>query len=151
MRTDCMTTIEDLVAIEEIKRLKMRYCRLIDENRRAELREIVTADVVYEFENFRKGKGADDFIGPIRPRAGGHKTLHRVFMPEIEVLPDTTARGTWAMEDIIEHAPDSDQNGFRGYGRDIEEYRKVDGSWRIASIFATRVRIEALGERDTRE
>ena len=145
------TTLEDLVAIEEIKRLKVRYCRLIDENRRAGLRDIVTDDIEYEYENWRQGKGADDFIGPIQPREEGHKTLHRVFMPDIEILSEVTAKATWAMEDIVEHAATAAHEGFRGYGHYHEEYRKVDGEWRISSIFATRVRTEALGARDTLE
>lgn len=140
--------LEELQAIEEIKRLKARYCRFVDLNRREDLRALFTDDIVYEFQGWKKGHGADSFAGCAEDFAD-RLSFHRVSMPDIEILSETTARGVWAMVDIIEYPASPDKPGFRGYGYYDEEYRKVDGSWKISSLLLTRHRIEELGVRDT--
>ena len=144
-----MDAIAQLQAVEEIKRLKARYCRLVDLNRREELRHLFTDDIVYEFQGWRKGRGADAFAGSAEDFADRH-SFHRVSMPDIQILSETTARGVWAMVDIIEYPPTSGKQGSRGYGWYHEEYRKVDGAWRISSLLLVRHRAEELGARDTR-
>ena len=143
-----MDAIAQLQAVEEIKRLKARYCRLVDHNRREDLRHLFTDDIVYEFQGWKKGRGADTFAGSAEDFADRH-SFHRVFMPDIEILSETTARGVWAMVDIIEYPASSGKAGFRGYGYYHEEYRKVNGAWRISSLLLVRHRTEELGARDT--
>ena len=143
-----MDTIEELQAIEDIKRLKARYCRLVDLNRRAELRDLFTDDIEYEFKGWRKGQGADSFAGSAEDFAD-RRSFHRVSMPDIEILSETSARGIWAMVDIIEYPASTGKAGSRGYGWYHEEYRKVDGRWRISSLLLVRRRAEELGARDT--
>ena len=145
-----MKPAAELMAIEEIKQLKARYCRLVDFNRRDELRGLFTDDIVYEFEGWSKGRGADSFAGSAETFAD-RRSVHRVFMPEIEILSETAARGTWAMQEIVQYPPTSDRRSFRGYGYYHEEYRKVDGEWRISSLLLVRQRQEELGARDSLE
>ena len=142
-----MNTLDELQAIEEIKRLKARYCRYVDLNRRAALRDLFTDDIAYEFEGWKKGRGADSFAGSAEDFAD-RLSFHRVSMPDIEILSATTARGVWAMVDIIEYPGSPEKTGFRGYGYYQEEYRKENGSWRISSLLLTRHRMEELGARD---
>jgi len=80
-----MTPSEKVAAIEEIKRLKAKYCRLVDYNDRAELRKLFTDDIVYEFENWSKGQGGDAFAGSAETFED-RRSVHRVDMPEIEIL-----------------------------------------------------------------
>lgn len=143
-----MDALRQLQAVEEIKRLKARYCRLVDLNRREDLRHLFTDDLVYEFDGWKKGRGADTFAGAAEDFADRH-SFHRVSMPDIEILSETTARGVWAMTDIIEYPATSGKAGFRGYGYYHEEYRKVDGAWRISSLRLVRHRLEELGARNT--
>ena len=143
-----MDAIEELLAIEDIKRLKARYCRFVDLNRRDELRSLFTDDIIYEFQGWRKGRGAGTFAGSAEDFAD-RRSFHRVSMPDIEILSRTTARGVWAMVDIIEYPATSGKTGSRGYGYYHEEYRKVDGAWRISSLLLVRHRVEQLGARDT--
>lgn len=143
-----MDAVRHLQAIEEIKRLKARYCRFVDLNRREELRHLFTHDIVYEFQGWKKGQGADSFAGSARDFADRH-SFHRVSMPDIEILSETTARGIWAMVDIIEYPEASGKTSSRGYGYYHEEYRKVDGAWRISSLLLIRHRVEELGSRHT--
>ena len=143
-----MDAVGQLQAVEDIKRLKARYCRLVDLNRRDELRKLFTDDIVYEFQGWKKGRGADTFAGAAEDFADRH-SVHRVFMPDIEILSETTARGVWAMTDIIEYPAASGKTGLRGYGYYHEEYRKVDGAWRISSLLLVRHRLEELGAHHT--
>ena len=143
-----MDAIEKLQAIEDIKRLKARYCRLVDLNRRDELRNLFTDDIIYEFQGWKKGRGADTFAGSAEDFAD-RRSFHRVSMPDIEILSETTARGVWAMVDIIEYPASPGKTSSRGYGYYPEQYRKVDGAWRISSLLLVRHRVEELGARDT--
>ncbi|MFD9665109.1 nuclear transport factor 2 family protein [Rhodococcus sp. NPDC059968] len=62
------------------------------------------------------------------------------------MLAQTTARGIWAMADFVEPGQASDGVPFEGAGYCREEYRKVDGSWRISRLHLTRLtRIEMAG------
>ncbi len=144
-----MDAVEELQAVEEIKRLKARYCRFVDLNRRDDLRDLFTEDIVYEFQGWRQGQGADSFAGSAEDFAD-RLSFHRVSMPDIEILSETTARGVWAMVDIIEYPPTSGKQGSRGFGWYHEEYRKVDGMWKISSLLLVRHRSEELGARNTR-
>lgn len=143
-----MDALRQLQAIEDIKRLKARYCRFVDLNRREELRHLFTDDIVYEFQGWKKGRGVDSFAGSAEDFANRH-SFHRVSMPDIEILSETTARGIWAMVDIIEYPEASGNTSSRGYGYYHEEYRKVDGVWRISSLLLVRHRVEELGSRHT--
>ena len=143
-----MDAIEELQAIEDIKRLKARYCRFVDLNRRDELRNLFTDDILYKFQGWKKGRGADTFAGSAEDFAD-RRSFHRVSMPDIEILSETTARGVWAMVDIIEYPATSGKTSSRGYGYYHEEYRKVDGAWQISSLLLVRHRVEELGARHT--
>jgi hypothetical protein len=145
-----MDAVRRLQAVEDIKRLKARYCRFVDLNRREELRRLFTDDIVYEFKGWKTGQGADSFAGSAQDFADRH-SFHRVSMPDIEILSETTARGIWAMVDIIEYPESSGKTGLRGYGYYHEEYRKVEDAWRISSLLLVRHRLEELGSRHTGE
>jgi hypothetical protein len=60
-----------------------------------------------------------------------------VHAPEIELTSATTARGIWALEDVVRLAPGLN---LRGYGHYQETYEKTDGQWRITSSTLTRLR-----------
>jgi hypothetical protein len=68
---------------------------------------------------------------------GSRATVHQVHAPEIELTSATTARGIWALEDVVRLAPGVN---LRGYGHYHETYEKIDGQWRITSSKLTRLR-----------
>jgi hypothetical protein len=130
-----------LLEIEAIKRLKARYCRLLDAKDWAAWRAIFTDDFASDTAE-AGGKvidGADEFVAFTRKRLGkpSNTTAHHVHAPEIELLSPTTARGVWALEDVVRLAPGVN---LRGYGHYHETYEKVDGQWRIKSSKLTRLR-----------
>ena len=64
-------------------------------------------------------------------------TVHQVHAPEIDITSATTARGVWALEDVVRFGPGVN---LRGYGHYHETYEKLDGQWRIKSSKLTRLR-----------
>ena len=136
---DQLDDIATLLEIEAIKRLKARYCRYLDAKDWAAWRGIFTDDFVSDTAE-AGGKviqGADRFVGFTHHSLRSQATVHQVHAPEIELTSPTTARGVWALEDVVRFGPGVN---LRGYGHYQETYRKVDGDWRIASSKLTRLR-----------
>lgn len=73
----------------------------------------------------------------VRKTIAARVTVHQVHAPELELTSSTTARGIWALEDLIRFAPGL---GFRGYGHYHETYGKGADGWRIKSSRLTRLR-----------
>lgn len=129
--------------IEAIKQLKARYCRYLDTKDWTSWRGIFTDDFVSDTED-SGGKiirGADEFVAYIRKTLGkpSQPTVHQVHAPEIELTSATTARGVWALEDVVRLAPGLNLNG---YGHYHETYEKIDGQWRIKTSRLTRLRVD---------
>lgn len=132
-------TPEELVEIETIKQLKARYCRYLDTKDWAAWRTIF-ADDLFSDTSQAGGKvieGADEFVAFTRKSLRNQATVHQVHAPEIELTSATTARGIWALEDVVRFGPGVN---LRGYGHYHETYEKVDGQWRIKSSTLTRLR-----------
>lgn len=130
-----------LLAIEAIKQLKARYCRHLDAKDWAAWRTIFTDDFVSDTAE-AGGKvivGADDFVAFLRNTLGrpAQVTAHQVHAPEIELTSTTTARGVWALQDVVRLAPGVT---LVGYGRYHETYENVAGRWLIKSSKLTRLR-----------
>lgn len=130
-----------LLAIEAIKQLKARYCRHLDAKDWAAWRTIFTDDFVSDTAD-AGGKviaGADDFVAFLRGTLGrpAQVTAHQVHAPEIELTSTTTARGVWALQDVVRLAPGV---SLVGYGHYHETYECVDGRWLIKSSKLTRLR-----------
>src|SRR5581483_10569833 len=90
-------------AIEEIKRVKARYCRLYDGRRWDDFRRLFTDDLVAELAGHGRFEGADAFLAGILARRGDAdvRSVHHCHMPEIEVQGET-ATGIWAMQDYVD-------------------------------------------------
>jgi hypothetical protein len=132
-----------LLEVEAIKQLKARYCRYLDTKDWTAWRGIFADDFLSDTSQ-AGGKvirgaddGADDFVAFTHKSLGDRPTAHQVHAPEIEVTSATSARGIWALEDVVRLAPGVN---LRGYGRCHETYEKIDGQWRIASSKLTRLR-----------
>ena len=132
-------TESDLVEIEAIKQLKARYCRLLDTKEWSAWRGLFTDD--FHSDTSESGgkviDGADEFVAFTRKSLRNQPTVHQVHAPEIEVTSATSARGVWALEDVVRFGPGVN---LRGYGHYTETYEKADGQWRIKSSKLTRLR-----------
>ncbi|OBK48942.1 nuclear transport factor 2 family protein [Mycobacterium sp. 1081908.1] len=130
-----------LLAIEAIKQLKARYCRYLDTKDWAAWRALFADDFVSDTSE-AGGKlivGADEFVAFTRKGVGrpAQATAHQVHAPEIELTSATTARGVWALQDVVRFGPGVT---LVGYGHYHETYESSDGRWVIKSSKLTRLR-----------
>lgn len=145
-------TLDELIAFEEIKQLKGRYCYYIDYHDWDRYADLFTEDAILDTDTAVSTMGRDpkpqpqvagratirSFIAKLLDHAA---TVHQVHSPFIELTSPTTAKAVWAMEDVVE------MPGFHLHARGHyhETYRKeADGKWRIASLHLTRTRIDML-------
>jgi len=134
---DLERRIRELEDVRAITDLKHRYFRFLDRAEWGPLRECFTDDVVTHYENghyrFVGIEEAMKFLSESIDglQAGGRWAVHLGHHPEIELLSETEARGRWTL-----HAAILDR-GKRRVGRQdsfyVDEYRKVDGAWRISN------------------
>ena len=136
-----MNDAATLLEIESIKKLKARYCRLLDTKDWAAWRTLFADDFLSDTSEAggRLITGADEFVTFTRKNIGrsSQPTVHQVHAPEIELTSATTARGVWALNDVVRLAPGLNLNA---YGHYHETYEKIDGQWRIKSSKLTRLR-----------
>lgn len=146
-----LSELERLTAIEEIKQLKARYFRSMDTKDWDGLTAVFAPDAELDVrgEAGDQSKAATDLVrgGPtigafIRNAVYDLTTVHHGHMPEIEVTGDTTARGIWAMEDVLRWPEGGPLKTLQGYGHYHETYRKIDGAWRIQSSRLSRLRVD---------
>lgn len=135
--TDAAAALSD---IEAIKQLKARYCRHLDAKDWVSWRALFTDDFVSELavEGERRRVGAEEFMAYTRSTLGkpSQCTVHHVHAPEISLTSMTTARGIWAMTDLLRLLP---AVTLHGYGHYHETYEKRDAQWRITSSRLTRL------------
>jgi hypothetical protein len=93
--------IQQLHDIEEIKKLKARYFRLVDTQQWAEWGQLFTSDAVF---HGHAGEicGRDEIVSYCSGRLANALTVHHGYMPEIEILDRDEATGIWAMDDYNE-------------------------------------------------
>ena len=140
-----------LMDLERIRRLKAQYCRYIDTKQWERLRAIFAPDVRFEgLGSAPSGAGLDDFIQGISSRMRTAVAIHHVHNPEIVFTGPDTARGVWAMMDYVDW-PDGPSpreapghRGFMGFGHYEEEYRRLDGDWKIGFLRLTRLRVDPI-------
>lgn len=141
---DIVRRLDDLEAIESIKRLKARYFRFVDEKRHDELAALFTPDAKVVTDGIA-WNSPQEFAYTIRDLTGAAPSVHHGHMPEIEMTGPDTASGIWAMEDLLTFPAGKDApEGHNGYGQYRETYRKVNGKWLIDTAELTRFRMDPL-------
>src|ERR1700750_1383518 len=110
--------VQRLLDIEAIKQLRARYCLFLDAQEWDELRALFVDDARAVISSGTH-ESADALIASMSERLTGEDHVHIAAMPIIEVDGDT-ARGLWSF------------NNRGALGHYQEEYRRVDGDWKIA-------------------
>jgi hypothetical protein len=143
-----MTDIERLLAIEEIKRLKSRYFYCLDYKDWARWKaEVWAPDGRLEVPEVSMiVEGVDNIIKYTSESAGNQISTHHGHMPDIEILSADSAKGIWAMEDILRLPKDQPSRyGYthlHGFGHYHETYVRSSVGWRIKSTRLTRLYVE---------
>jgi hypothetical protein len=157
-----MTELDQLIAVENIKKLKASYWYAMDTKQFDLIRPLFTRDAIVDFRSGRDLKPGDDYEG-LAPaeqalangdpmvvqgndaiadfiRAGVETwvTVHQGAAPIIDILGPDDATGIWPIFDLL----DNGSTTLRGYGHYHDRYRREDGVWRIASFRISRLRLE---------
>jgi hypothetical protein len=131
--------MDDLREIEAIKRLKYRYMRCLDQKRWAELAECFTEDAETAYGGGKYAfRGREAVMRFLEDSMGSASFLssHRVHHPEIDLTGPTTARGTWALEDVV--IDPARKFYLQGAAFYEDEYVKVGDAWKIRKTGYTR-------------
>lgn len=138
-----MDDLARLLALEDIKLLRAKYCRSIDSHDFARLGTILTEDFLLDLSPTGKVLGSE--VKPVHGRAAVlelmekgfsqlRMLLHIVTIPEIEFQDDAHATGVWRQETFIkENRPDIPGTGI-AYATVFDSYRKEGGRWLIGSV-----------------
>ncbi|MCP4595990.1 nuclear transport factor 2 family protein [Neptuniibacter sp.] len=127
--------------IEEIKKLKAKYFRLMDRKLWKEWGELFTEDVVAVYHGPHpeiRYEGRLDMVRQVSTAIGDAVTVHHGHMPDIELTSSTTATGTWAMFDYVRKR----ESCLKGYGYYEEDYFKENGKWKIKRLLLTRLHVD---------
>lgn len=154
-----LSAADAALAISEIERVFAARLRCMDTKQWHLYAALHTEDVVSETwaglpgdKQPRTGDTANRVVGnqlladTIRRLLDGPvrvTTVHHAHTPEIELTSATTARGIWAMEDLLWWSDGDEELHLHGYGHYHEEHRRVDGRWLIGYRKLTRLRVDA--------
>ncbi|WP_441248649.1 nuclear transport factor 2 family protein [Kitasatospora sp. McL0602] len=149
-----MDDIERLTIIEELRRLMARYVYSADHQQWDEVGALFTSDGTFTPRNVdgsivRRMTGPAGIAASVAASVGPDAVvIHHLFSDEIDVESTTSARGTWAMEDLITRPASTDDDGnprfvsMHGFGHYRPRFALVDGTWRIAQLDLTRLRMD---------
>lgn len=141
--------INALEDIEQIRKLKARYFRLMDQQQWNEWKECFTEDVTASYDGPPRINKSDDptavtcvgraaLIAAVSALFANAISIHQGYMPEIEITSPTTATGIWTMYDYARMPKCT----FKGWGHYYEEYVKQGGQWKMKTIRLTRLHVE---------
>lgn len=147
-----MDRLTRLEIIEELKQLKARYFYHLDNKDWAGWRELFAPDAVLDISShfpdlpdpsIHNVKGADAIVADVSAKLKETITAHHGHTPIFDVKNENEASGIWAMEDNL-FMPDGSR--LDGFGHYHEEYRNIDGTWRIAVTKLTRIKLVYSGD-----
>jgi hypothetical protein len=137
-----MNDVEKLLAIEEIKLLRHRWSRYVDEASWAAIADLLAPDAELDLTATRRRALAADApeLPPVRGAeaicrwlesnlSGMPEQLHVVTMPEITFVSDSEAEGVWRQQSFIPGAQGRGGKCGLGFGTIRDTYAKVDGRW----------------------
>src|SRR5579859_7053844 len=133
----------DLAAGEDIRQLKYRYLRCVDQKLWDELADVFTPAATVDYGTRVYGKplklaGRDEIIAFFRKNLGPEIiTVHAAGQPEITVDGDK-ATGTWRFEDTVIATEHRVAITGAAFYQDRYE-RGADGAWRIAHTGYVRI------------
>lgn len=131
---DLRAILNELRDIEAIKRLKARYCHLVDASRWDELADLFTEDAICDYAFFGSFEGRDRIVNKFFRElvsSASSFNAHMVHNPVIDVRGDT-ASGTWYLTAHTTIQPANQAVWVMGIYHD--EFRRVAGEWRLSSL-----------------
>jgi SnoaL-like domain len=153
--------VEELTAIEEIKRVKARYFYGVDTKDWDLCASLFTSDATIDFssqaEFAAEGAsgaasvqseswtftGGDEFAAWVGPRLQDVVSVHNGHDPIVTLADEGTAAAIWPMSDRLETRSEV----CLGFGYYHDQYRRIDDGWLMSGLVLTRL----VGVREPRE
>jgi hypothetical protein len=124
-------TTEDLADIEQIKKLKAKYLRFMDQRRWEEWIDLFAEDatirVTQSDQEFCLWRGKAEILAGNSSHNRGNSSIHHGHTPDIDLLGNGRAMGSWQLADTYLRPGRKDD----AYGYYEDEYVKIDGVWKI--------------------
>lgn len=142
-----MNSIDRLLAIEDIRNLKARYFRCVDSKDWEGFKTVFAPDASFDVSDDLPGGvlvGLEKIAEIVSTSLEGCVTVHHGHCPEIDITSERTAKGIWAMEDMLRWSENSARPNqtLHGYGHYLETYEKIDGRWLIRTSRLRRLRVD---------
>lgn len=141
-----MDGLNELKALEDIRRLKALYFLYLDGKDWARWRSLFADDAVLMYDRkdeegrtvTHRYEGADTLVEHTRSLLHSAPSVHHGHTPIIDLESESAARGIWAMADIIDYGAET----MRGNGHYRELYVKIDGEWKFRQVHLTRLKVD---------
>ncbi|AGH49804.1 MULTISPECIES: nuclear transport factor 2 family protein [Sphingomonadales] len=134
-------TLQQLSDFEDIRTLKYRYFRGIDTADIGLLSDMFTDDISVEYRGGGykvKLQGRENMLEFLANSFNSDcAAMHQGHQPEITLTGEDTAEGIWYLEDIFVNLTDRTRTEGTAIYRD--QYRRVDGTWKLARTEYDRV------------
>ncbi len=144
-----MDALNNLLAIEDIRAVKARYCRLLDSKDWAGFAALFTEDAVMDVREDTGNPpitGIAAIVAQVRFAVDDAATSHQVHTPEISFDDEDSAAGVWAMQDRVVWQPGKSPipgvASITGYGQYHETYRREGDVWKIAALRLSRFHVD---------
>ncbi len=144
-----MDALQTLLAIDDIRAVKARYCRLLDTKDWSGFAALFTDDAVMDVSEDTGNPpitGIPAIVAQVRFAVDDAATSHQVHTPEITLAGNDTALGVWAMQDRVVWreglSPIPGVASITGYGQYHESYRREGGEWKIAALRLSRFHVD---------
>ena len=124
--------IRELHDIEAIKKLKAKYWRCLDKKLWTEMEDVFAEDAKADYGPKYKLDGRDAILQFLKDNLGPDNvsTSHGGHSCEIDITGDTSAKGIWAMNNLMIREPST---RIMEWGHYEDEYIKQDGRWQVKS------------------
>lgn len=134
---ELLDLVRNLQSIEDIKRLKAKYWRCVDQKRWEEIGECFAEDCVADYGQGMVLNGRQAIVEFLRKSLGQATsiTAHGGHNPEIDITGPDTARAIWNLNDIV-IMPGMQ---MKGYGYYEDTYVKQNGKWMKKSTTIKRI------------
>lgn len=156
-----MDPLQRLLDIEDIRGLKARYFRCMDTKDWEGLAKVFAPDAVFDLRQVSSvlnpltgewtppygdessvHRGHANVLKMIRDAVEHRVTIHHGHMGEIEITGEGTARGIWAMEDVVVNAPGGEPIDMHGSGHYHDTYVRLADGWAILTTKITRLALK---------
>ncbi len=124
-------TPDDLVEFEQIKRVKYRYLRCVDQKRWDELATCFVPESTASYASTTTLQGREAILEFLTSSLGdtNRLTSHKCSQPEIELVSSDSATATWALQDVVILGDVGLE--VRGAAFYDDRYVRRDGVWHI--------------------